>query len=375
MTLSRRSFLGTVGTAAAAATVLPFPLERLAFAGEPLRARTAGGPILLNSNENAYGPSPRVMAEAQRALGLAMRYPDHQYEALRERIAKLHHVKVEQVFLGNGSTEILKMAASAFVDRNHKLVMPLLTFEAISYYANHQPGAQVAYVGLTSDYRHDLQAMLGPARQGAGLVYICNPNNPTGTLTPRKEIEEFIRALPATTYVLMDEAYHHFAVGAPGYESFLEKPMDDARIIVARTFSKVYGMAGLRLGYGIVPPGTVRAFEYQRTQDNVNIVSALCGLVALDDQAAVTVAVRRNAAERVEFLRQAAKRKLTAMPSYANFFMFDAGRPIPQVIAAFKKNNILVGRDFHYGNWLRVSLGLPHEMTLFWHAWDKISGS
>ncbi|HYX67619.1 MAG TPA: histidinol-phosphate transaminase [Terriglobales bacterium] len=374
MTLSRRSFLGGVGTAAAAATVLPFPLgERLAFAGEPPRARTAGGPILLNSNENAYGPSAKVMAEAQRALGLAMRYPDRQYEGLRERIAKLHQVKVEQVFLGNGSTEILKMAANAFVDKNHKLVMPMLTFEAISYYANHQPGVQVAYVGPAGDYSLGLNAFLGPARQGAGLVYICNPNNPTGTLTPRQEIEDFIRALPASTYVLIDEAYHHFAVGAPGYESFLDKPVDDPRILVARTFSKVYGMAGLRLGYGIVPAGAVRAFEYQRTQDNVNIVSALCGQVALDDQAAVAVAVKRTAGERAEFQRQAARRKLTVMPSFANFFMYDAGRPVPQLIADFKKNNILVGRDFHYGNWLRVSLGLPNEMTAFWNTWDKIS--
>lgn len=376
MTLSRRSFLGAVGTAAAAATVLPFPLaERLALAGEPPRARVAGGPILLNSNENAYGPSPKVMAEAQRALSLAMRYPDRQYEALRERIAALHRVKPEQVFLGNGSTEVLKMAADAFVDAKHKLVTSMLTFEAISFYASNLPGVQVAYVGPAGDHSLGLNAYLAPARQNAGLVYICNPNNPTATLTPRAEIEAFVRALPQKTYVLIDEAYHHYAVGAPGYESFLDKPLDDPRVLVARTFSKVYGMAGLRLGYGIVPPAAVEAFQHQRTQDNVNIVSALCGLVALDDQAAVAVAVKRNAAERAEFQRQAAKRKLTVMPSYANFFMFDAGRPVPQVIEHFKKNNILVGRDFHYGTWLRVSLGLPQEMTAFWSTWDKISGS
>ncbi|HXZ27512.1 MAG TPA: aminotransferase class I/II-fold pyridoxal phosphate-dependent enzyme, partial [Terriglobales bacterium] len=291
-----------------------------------------------------------------------------------ERIAQLHQVKPEQVFLGNGSTEILKMAANAFVDKEHRLVTPLLTFEAISFYASNQPGVTVTYVGLTSDYRHDLQAMLGAARQNAGLVYVCNPNNPTGTLTPRAEIEEFIRALPRSTYVLIDEAYHHFAVGAPGYESFLDKPLDDPRVIVARTFSKVYGMAGLRLGYGIVPEGAVRAFRQQRLQDNVNMVSALCGAVALDDQAAVQVAVKRNAAERAEFQRQAARRKIAVMPSYANFFMVDAGRPIPQVIEHFKRNNILVGRDFHYGTWLRVSLGLPSEMVAFWQAWDKIGG-
>lgn len=375
MTLSRRSFLGTVGTAAAAATVLPFPLERLGFAGEPPRARAAGGPILLNSNENAYGPSAKVMAEAQRALARAMRYPDREYDRLRERIAALHQVKPEQVFLGNGSTEILKMAADAFTDPSRKLVMASPTFEAIGFYAIVQPATKVAYVRLTSDHRHDLDNMLTVARAGnTGLVYICNPNNPTATLTPRKEIEDFVRALPEETYVLIDEAYHHFAVGAPGYESFLDKPLDGPRVIVARTFSKVYGMAGLRLGYGIVPERAVEAFQRQRLQDNVNMVSALCGVVALDDQAAVAVAVKRNAAEREEFQRQAARRKIAVMPSYANFFMMDAQRPIPQVIEHFKKNNILVGRDFHYGTWLRVSLGLPGEMTAFWSAWDRISG-
>src|SRR5437868_5762198 len=247
MSLSRRSFLQTVGIGAAAGAALQFPFSEVAIAAEPRRVTKTGGPVLLNSNENPYGPPTNVRQAMQQALEVGNRYPDKQYDGLIDRIATLHRVQPHQVLTGCGSTELLRMCAETFLAPGKKLIMPAPTFEAIGQYAKSY-GAEVVMVPLTANYAHDLDAMLARTDANTGLVYICNPNNPTASLTPRKDLEAFISKLPRTVYVLMDEAYHHFATDAAEYTSFLDKPIDDPRLSVARTFSKIYRMAGLRLG-------------------------------------------------------------------------------------------------------------------------------
>src|SRR5262249_3830066 len=153
----------------------------------------------------------------------------------------------------------------------------------------------------------------------AGLVYICNPNNPTGNVTPRKDLEEFIGKLPKKTYVLMDEAYHDFVPASADYVSFLERPLDDSRVIVARTFSKIYGLAGMRLGYGIATKDTAAEMRKHRLEDSLNVFVMRCAMSSMDDASGYRQAVQRNAADRDEFMRQAAARKLKSIPSCANF--------------------------------------------------------
>jgi len=229
-------------------------------------------------------------------------------------------------------------------------------------------------VPLTSDYAHDLDAMIAKAPKAGALIYLCNPNNPTASLTPASKIEAFVNALPPNVTALVDEAYHHFAQGAPQYNSFLDGK--NSQVIVARTFSKVYALAGMRLGYAVSTAETVKKLRSYQTHDNVNIAAASCGVVALDDDSAMRAAVARNAADREEFTRQAKSRGLKVIPSYANFAMFDAGRPVKQVIAYFEQQNIRVGRPFPpYEAQVRITFGKPEEMKAFWKEWDGFSAA
>jgi histidinol-phosphate aminotransferase len=371
MAFSRRSFLGTLGLGATAAAAGFSGLDSIAF-GEPRRVPTPGGPILLNSNENAYGMFPSAEKAALEGLRVANRYPFKIYRDVVERIANYNKVSPKQVLLGNGSTEVLAMASRAFTGPGRKLMAAVPTFESSLAYSR-AGGAQVVEVPLTLTYAHDLDAMLARAGRDTGLLYICNPNNPTASLTPRHDIEALLRKLPASTYVLIDEAYHHFATDSPDYLSFIDKPVDDPRVIVARTFSKVYGMAGLRLGYSVATAETTKLLQAWQLEDNGNMIVLHAALAALDDDTAMRAAVARNAADRKEFARQAALRKLRAIPSYANFAMIETGRPVRDLIRHFREDNIAVGRPFpRMENFLRVSFSTPQDMAAFWQSWDQL---
>lgn len=382
--LTRRSFLQSLGAGAAAGVALaaPFPLEAFEPSrhGQAVDAKTALGAtranaILLNSNENAYGPLPKTVAAMQQAIGWANRYPDFDYDALVWTISDLHKVKPQQVITGCGSTEILRVAAAAFLGPGKKLIVPTPTFEAVSEYAA-ATGAEIEKVPLTTDYAHDLDAMLARTASMPSLIYICNPNNPTASLTPRKDLDIFIGKLPPSSYVLIDEAYHHFATDSSDYISFLDRPVDNPRVIVARTFSKIYGMAGMRLGYGVSSIENTQRMRSFQTQDNVNMVAAQAAVAALQDTAEMQSATRRNAADRQEFFTQAVRRGLKPIPSFANFAMTEAGRPANQVMNHFKQNGILIGRRFPgMESFVRISFGKPAEMQKFWTVWDRLGAA
>ena len=379
--LSRRRFLHSLGVGAAAGAALasPFPLNAFEPSrhGQAVSAKTALGAtranaILLNSNENAYGPLPKTVAAMEQAISWANRYPDFDYDALVWEISDLHKIKPQQVVTGCGSTEILRVAAGAFLGPGKKLIVPTPTFEAIGEYA-HATGADIQKLPLTSTYAHDLDAMLAQAASAPSLIYVCNPNNPTASLTPRKDLEAFISKLPENSYVLIDEAYHHFATDSRDYLSLLDQPVDNPRVIVARTFSKIYGMAGMRLGYGVTSIENAQRLRSFQTQDNVNMVAAQAAVAGLQDTAEMQTATRRNAADRQEFFSQAGRRGLKPIPSFANFAMMDAGRPATQVMDHFKQNGILIGRRFAgMDNFVRISFGKPAEMQKFWAVWDRM---
>ncbi len=371
--LSRRNFFKTAGWGAAVAASASFPAELLSWA-EPSRAPEPGGPILLNSNENAYGPFPSVLSMAD-PFQAVNRYPDHHSDAISEHLAAQYKVDVSRVLTGCGSTEILRMAAYAFAGPGRKLVMAAPTFEAIGAYSG-AVQAEILKVPLAANFAHDLGAMLKAAGTAAGLVYLCNPNNPTGNVTPRGEIEAFIAKLPRTTRVLIDEAYHDFVPASADYVSFLDRPFEDAdnRIIVARTFSKIYGLAGMRLGYGIAAKDTAAEMRRHRLEDSLNVFVMRCAMTSMNDAAGYRQAVERNARDRDEFVRQAAARKLKAIPSCANFVMIETGRPIRNMISYFAANKVKIGRPFPpLDTYARISLGTPEQMKEFWRVWDTFS--
>jgi histidinol-phosphate aminotransferase len=371
MPTTRRSFFRNAAAGAAITAGLP-PFAELAFSElvPASRASDPGGPIILSRNENAYGPSQKVIASMQDSLRFANRYPDPAVNALHEKIAQSHSIKPDQLVLGCGSGEILSTTASAFLGPGKKLITALPTFESIGRCAK-TLGAQVAEIPLTANYSHNLAAMLTQTDAATGLIYICNPNNPTGSLTPRKDLEEFVSKLPPATTVLIDEAYHHFVGATPDYTSFIDKPMNDDRVIVARTFSKVFGLAGIRVGYAVGAPQKIQALAARRLPEGLNAVGARAALVAYDDLDYVELSEKRNAEDRQEFFNQAKTRKVQGIDSYTNFAMLKTSRPALDVIEHFKKNNVLIARLFPSMNrYVRVSFGTPPEMKEFWRVWD-----
>jgi histidinol-phosphate aminotransferase len=383
MSLSRRNLLRNLGAGAIVGAAAPalrgFPLApamEAALWGNSAPARAAGSvevePVLLYRNENPYGPSAKVLAVLRESAAAGNRYPRTEYDTLLDKLAALHKVKREQIVLGCGSGEILCMAAMAFLKPGKKLVEAAPTFPALGKLAQ-TAGIEVADVPLNKMYEHDLTTMLDRAGNSAGLVYIVNPNNPTGSLTPRKDIDAFLAKLPANIPVLIDEAYHHFATPGGAYESFLDRPIGDPRVIVARTFSKIFGLAGMRIGYAVATPEIAKRLAAGFPGWSVSVVSARAASAALDDVDYVRLGIQRNAADRQEFLNQANARSLHPIESQTNFVMMNPQRPPDEVIEYLKKRNILIGPKYPaLDKYVRISLGLPGEMKIFWDAWDQM---
>ena len=369
---SRRDFLRSLGIGTAVATAASGSSQSLCAA---LVQDTTPGEtdhvIHLERNENPYGPSRRTAEAIRRASTLANRYPLAANDLIGN-IARLHGVKSEQVILGCGSTEILRVAAQAFLGPKKKLLQGSPAFDALGFYAR-SVQAEVISLPLTHDYSHDLASMAGRTTGSTMLVYICNPNNPTGSITPRKAIEEFIRKLPAGVLVLIDEAYHHYAGESSMYASFIDHPLESERVIVTRTFSAVYGLAGLRLGYGIASSKLAEQMRAFCTFDSVNTVALHAAIEALADTEAVQTFIKRNADDRQEFFNQAMARMLKPIDSHTNFVMMNTNRSAKEVIEHFRQHGVIIG-PFLVGmdTYVRVSLGTPSEMGQFWQVWDRL---
>lgn len=363
MAISRRLLLRCIGAAAAGAAAVPAFAEGV--------TRPSGGPLRLDRNENAYGPSSKAVAAMQEAARNAFRYPELETEALRDAIARRHRVGSERILLGCGSTEIFRMAADTFLGPGKTLIAAQPAFDVIGDCAR-LTGAAVVTIPLTHEYAHDLAAMLARISSSTGVVYICNPNNPTGTLTGRRDLEDFIKRLPETTVVIIDEAYHHYADDdSSEYVSFIDRPIGDDRVIVTRTFSTIFGLAGLRAGYGVAAPGVAQRLAARRIPHSVNIVAARAAVAALDDREHVRQSIVRNIDDRQEFYNQCHARSLRPIDSCANFVMANTGGPGIEIIEHFRKHNVAIAPSIAgFDKFVRVSLGTHEEMREFWRVWD-----
>jgi histidinol-phosphate aminotransferase len=205
-----------------------------------------------------------------------------------------------------------------------------------------------------------------------GLVYVCNPNNPTGTLVGREELTALLRAVPASVVVLLDEAYHHFVDDA-SYASGMELRARHPNVVVARTFSKIHGLAGMRLGYAVASPDNARALREHQSWNDTNAGVLAAALASLGDEAHVADQRRRLNATRDRLVRELRAQGRTVMPSHANFVMVHVGGDVKPVIEAFRARGLLVGRKFpSLPQWLRVSIGTDAEMRAFTRALQAI---
>jgi histidinol-phosphate aminotransferase len=367
LSISRRKFAHLLGAGAAAAIVR----ARLTIAAEqPPKTSTSTGIVRLSANENPYGPSPQAHAAMKNAVDVCCRYPDEANDVLIEKIAKINGVNREQIVLGDGSSEILKLCAETFTGPTQgKLISPDPTFESILEYSKAN-GAEVVKVPLTADFHHDLAKMGGAAQKG--LIYICNPNNPTASITPKNDLRDLIAKTSPETMILVDEAYFHYA-DSPDYETVIPLIKDHPNLIVARTFSKIYGMAGLRCGYCVAQPDTIKRMHPFQMFDSVNIMALAAASASLDDTDQVNNGRKLTSEAKNFTTSEIDKMGLTLIPSQANFIMFDCKRPVVPIIKAMKEKNVQVGRLFPaLPNHMRLTIGKKSEMEAFVSAFKQV---
>ncbi len=369
--VSRRRFAQLLGAGAVLSVARPALSFAKPVVAAPAHVPATSGVVRLSSNENPYGPSPKALKAMNDVFNLACRYPDEHNDLLIDAVAKLNGVNHDQILLGDGSSEILQLCADTFTGPGRgNLVAADPTFEAILNNASVN-GAEVVKVPLTPTFGHDLAKMTTAAKQG--LVYVCNPNNPTASITPKSEVREFIAKAPRETMILMDEAYFHYA-DSPDYESVIPLIKDHPNLIVARTFSKIYGMAGLRCGYCVAQKEAVGRMRPHQMWDSVNIMALAAAIANLNDPDQVANG-RRLTSEAKTFVSSELDRMgYKLIPSQANFIMFDVKRPVVPLIKALKERNVHVGRLFPaLPNHMRLTIGKKTEMETFLAAFRQVT--
>jgi histidinol-phosphate aminotransferase len=377
-TISRRGFSKLMGVSTAYAVMAGS--GRLSASARVLAPVAPTSVVRLSSNENPYGPSQAALKAMTDGFSLAWRYPDEHADLLVDELARMNAVPVEQILLGDGSGETLKLAAAAFTNNDKKIVIANPTFEAIGRHAS-VARAGVVKIDLTSSYSHDLAKMLAAANGGsgssdgvnsAGLVYICNPNNPTASITPKNELAEFLAKVSPATTVLVDEAYHHY-VESNDYESLIPLVKQYPNLIVARTFSKIYGMAGLRCGYCVTQRANIERMRTQQTWDSVNIMALVAALASLKDAEQVSRGRKLNSEVKKNVCAELDTLGYRYIPSHANFIMIDLRRDVRPVIAALRSHGVEVGRLFPaLPNHMRVTIGTAPEMKAFMSAFREV---
>ena len=326
----------------------------------------------LASNENPYGPSERMMEAMNGAWKYSNRYgyPDGD---IQEKIAEHHGVDPDNILLGAGSGETLRVVAHTYLGHKKKVIGVRPTYLSVFGVAT-GIDADAIMLPLLDDYSQDIPAMIDATLKNyrdVGLFYLCNPNNPTGMVVSAADVQRVLDEIPEDIPVLIDEAYHHF-VEDPAYGTAVPYVNEGRKVIVARTFSKIYGMAGLRLGYGIAPADMISDMRTYTT-GSVNALARWGGVAALEDLEnerfvrETTLRLRKQTTEELQTMGY------EVLPSETNFFMVNTGRPAAEVRAAFRERGVLVGRDFPpMLDYLRVSVGTEEEMARFMTAWKEI---
>ena len=331
--------------------------ERLAY-----RSKFKTG-IRLDSNENPNGPGRAALEAVRGMFTEANRYPDAQEGDLAVAVAKYQKVNERNVLMACGSGEILRSACYAFTGPGKALVMGSPTFETPGGFAEAM-GAEVRRIPVDKDLRLDLQQMLDKV-QGAGLVFFCNPNNPTATVHGASAVKDFIAQVnkrSPNTMILMDEAYHEY-VEDPNYSTSIPISMDTPMVFTVRTFSKVFGMAGLRAGYAIGRPEALAPMGKHKLSSGVNVLASACGIATLPDQAHINAEVKVNRESKAYTVKAFEAMGFKPSASQANFIMVPIGRDSRAFKDACAKQGVLVGRPFPpLTTHARISIGTMDEM-------------
>lgn len=330
--------------------------------------------IKLASNENPLGPSPKAVAALKRAAEEAHLYPDGAAHDFRQAVSDRYGVPYSQILVGNGSDELIHLLGLVFLDGPEDEIIvghpSFVRYDAAAHLAD----SRIVQVPLDSGYRHDLPAMAKAITDQTKLLFIANPNNPTGTYVTRQEVDRLFADLPDHVTVVLDEAYYEFAKEQADYPVSTDYVEQGKNVVGLRTLSKAYGLAGIRLGFGFTTPEIADAINRAREPFNVNSLAQLAGIAALSDEDHVARTLENN---RIGMKRIVdCFERVGAMPckSYANFVFADLGRPSRPVFQALLERGIIVrpGDVLGAPTCLRVSVGTEEENELFAQALEEI---
>ena len=366
--ISRRNFAQLASLGLAAFGLRSYMVnERESIESIESMSSPALGAIRLGSNESPYGPAPAVYDAMRHALRYVWQYPGSEERALVEDLASFHGLEAECILLANGSSEILNLCAATFAGPGRPVVMADPTFGAILDYARSNK-ADAVRIPLATKYWHDLDRMLCDK---AGLIYICNPNNPTATMTPKSELLAFLVRVPARTVVVIDEAYYHYIEGGLK-PSLIPDVMGFSNLIVVRTFSKAYGLAGLRCGYAVARPGLVKRLRTQQSLDSLNILALIAARASIKEAEYVEQVSLLNHETRTFVLSGLKSMGYCALPSEANFIMIDMCQDVGRIVESLSELGVEVGsRCLAMPNFLRVTIGTRPQMETFLAALGK----
>jgi histidinol-phosphate aminotransferase len=330
--------------------------------------------IKLASNENPLGPSPLAVAAIRAAADQIHLYPDGSAYVLREALANHYDLPIGQIVVGNGSDEIIHLLGQILLGSPEDEIIvgnpSFVRYDAAAWLAD----CQLIRVPVDADMRIDLDAMANAVTPNTKIVFIANPNNPTGTIVTTSELDAFLSAIPDTVVVVIDEAYFEFADGTPGFPNSLDYVRKYPNVIGMRTFSKTYGLAGIRVGYAFVSEPIADAIERAREPFNVNSIAQVAAVAALSDTNHLnqTIELNRRGLERMHqaFIDFGSK----PFTSYANFIMADLGRPARPVFQALLERGVITrsGDVLGLPNCLRVSVGTDEEVGIFIEELAKI---
>jgi histidinol-phosphate aminotransferase len=330
--------------------------------------------IKLASNENPLGMSPLARDAAQSALGSINRYPDGGAYELRNKLAQKHQVSPEVIVLGNGSNEILELMVQLLLGEEDETLYGWPAF-IVYRLATLAHGAKGIEVPLDERLRHDLKSMAAAVTPKTRIVFVANPNNPTGTYVTRGELEEFMALLPDDVLVVLDEAYYEYAEHLNDYPDGMDLYREGRPIVVTRTFSKAYGLAGLRIGYAVMPESLAQLLNRIRQPFNVNFIAQVAAAAAMEDEEFLSRSVSLNRIEMARLTEALERMGLNVIPSAANFLVIDLkGRSGDEVHRGLLEHGVIVRPMAPYGlpETIRVTIGLEEENDLFLSALKEI---
>src|SRR6516162_563574 len=381
MSVSRRRFMGGVAAAVGYLGVGPeadlFAQQNAPGAAARVRSAASGNEdwdsfAHLSSNENCWGPPDSVMKAMTSAWKYSNRYGYPDGNIVGE-IAKHHGVKPDNVLLGAGSGEILDVVGTTYLLGGKKVLGVEPTYSSVYQHATSIKTSAIK-LPLTKDYRQDMNAFIKTANARAkeiGLVYLCNPNNPTGVVVTKNEVKQLLDGLPPGMPVLIDEAYHHF-VDDPQYATSVPYVIEGRPVIIARTFSKIAALAGMRLGYAVASADMIQAMR-PYSMGSINALVKWGGVASLKDEAGQAKIKKMVADLRDKTSNELRAHGYEVIPSQTNFFMVSIGRDIQPVIEEFRQRKVLVGRPFPpMTTHMRVSVGTADEMDRFMKAFKDI---